>query len=69
MLSWLAPPIILNRETMHNIWSFIEWVGNTTIFLLAGLIIGHRVLGDVQSIDWMYMLLLYVDRGVHASDG
>jgi NhaP-type Na+/H+ or K+/H+ antiporter len=60
MLSWLAPPIILNRETMHNIWSFVEWVGNTTIFLLAGLIIGHRVLGDVQGIDWMYMILLYV---------
>jgi NhaP-type Na+/H+ or K+/H+ antiporter len=48
MLAWLAPPIILNKETMHHIWGFIEWTFNTIIFLLAGLIIGHRVLDEVQ---------------------
>eukprot|EP01035_Chromulina_nebulosa_P017394 gene17394-22943_t len=45
MLAWLAPPIILSHESMHTVWSIVEWMGNTLIFLLAGLIIGHRTLG------------------------
>ncbi len=60
MLAWLAPPIILNRETMHHIWGFVEWTFNTIIFLLAGLIIGHRVLGEVVGSDWMYLIILYL---------
>jgi sodium/hydrogen exchanger 10/11 len=60
VLSWQAPPIILNRETMHTVWSFIEWIGNTIIFLLAGLIIGHKVLDGVETIDWVYVVVLYI---------
>ncbi len=60
VLSQLSPPIILNHSTMHTVWSFIEWIGNTVIFLLAGLIIGHRVINDVQTIDWVYLLVLYI---------
>jgi NhaP-type Na+/H+ or K+/H+ antiporter len=60
MLAWLAPPLILNHESMHNIWSIIEWMGNTLIFLLAGLIIGTRTFEHIYWRDWGYMLLLYV---------
>lgn len=60
MLSWQAPPIILNKETMHTVWSFIEWIGNTVIFLLAGLIIGHKVLDGVNGFDWVYVIVLYI---------
>lgn len=60
MLAWLAPPIILNHESMHNVWSMIEWSLNTLIFLLAGLIIGNRVLSKVNTIDWAYLILLYI---------
>jgi NhaP-type Na+/H+ or K+/H+ antiporter len=59
MLSWLAPPIILNHESMHNVWGIIEWGLNTLIFLLAGLIIGHRVIKTVSGMDWLYMIILY----------
>lgn len=59
MLAWLAPPIILNHESMHNVWSMIEWSLNTLIFLLAGLIIGNRVLSKVYAMDWLYLLVLY----------
>jgi NhaP-type Na+/H+ or K+/H+ antiporter len=59
MLSWLAPPIILNHESMHNVWGIIEWGLNTLIFLLAGLIIGHRVIATVNGMDWLYMIILY----------
>jgi NhaP-type Na+/H+ or K+/H+ antiporter len=60
MLAWLAPPIILNHETMHNIWGTMEWMLNTMIFLLAGLIIGNRVFDYVRPLDWFLLVVLYV---------
>ncbi len=67
MLAWLAPPIILNRETMHHIWGFIEWTFNTILFLLAGLIIGHKVLEKVGGADWGYMFCIFVLSNVTRS--
>ena len=60
ILAWLAPPIILSHETMHNVWGMIEWVLNTLIFLLAGLIIGNRVIDKVAIADWFYVVVLYI---------
>eukprot|EP01038_Epipyxis_sp_PR26KG_P010392 gene10392-13958_t len=60
IIAWLGPPIILSHEVMHNIWNMIEWVMNTLIFLVAGLIIGKRTLGHVNRIDWLYLGLLYI---------
>lgn len=59
ILCWLAPPLILNHETMHNVWSFLEWLGNTLIFLIAGLIMGHRTFSQVLPQDWLLMLAIY----------
>eukprot|EP01039_Chlorochromonas_danica_P001214 gene1214-1324_t len=59
MLAWLAPPIILNHESMHNVWGMIEWCLNTVIFLLAGLIIGNRILVKVNPMDWAYLIAFY----------
>jgi NhaP-type Na+/H+ or K+/H+ antiporter len=60
MIAWLGPPIILNHESMHNVWGMMEWCLNTAIFLLAGLIIGNRILAHVRAVDWWYMLIFYV---------
>lgn len=60
VFAWLAPPLILEHETMHNVWSFIEWVGNTLIFLLAGLIIGSETQKEIGLTDWLYMAAIYV---------
>ena len=60
VLAWLAPPVILSHETMHHVWGMIEWTLNTLIFLLAGLIIGNRVIDKVDALDWMYVVVLYV---------
>lgn len=60
VLAWLAPPIILNHETMHHVWGMVEWSLNTMIFLLAGLIIGNRVITSVDPADWFYVVVLYV---------
>lgn len=59
MLSWLAPPVILSHETMHAVWGMIEWICNTLIFLLAGLIIGHSTIENVRPTDWLYLFVFY----------
>jgi NhaP-type Na+/H+ or K+/H+ antiporter len=60
MLSWLAPPLILEPHTLHNIWSFIEWMGNTLIFLLAGLIIGGtQEVSTIERGDIGVVFILY----------
>ena len=60
VLAWLAPPVILNHETMHNIWGMMEWMLNTMIFLLAGLIIGNRIFDYVRPLDWVFLFVLYI---------
>ena len=54
MLSWLAPPIILNHESMHNVWSVIEWLGNSLIFLLAGIYIHIYIYIYIHSLICIY---------------
>jgi len=58
-LAWLAPAIILSHETMHNVWGFLEWMGNTLIFLIAGLIMGNRTFQHVDMSDWFMMVFFY----------
>lgn len=45
---------------MHNVWDMLEWLGNTLIFILAGLIFGSRTLDNVAPIDWLYLIVLYI---------
>ncbi|CAE7647769.1 NHX8, partial [Symbiodinium microadriaticum] len=61
VFAWQAPPLILEHETMHSVWGFIEWVGNTLIFLLAGIIIGgSSEETHISRIDYLYVVVLYV---------
>lgn len=61
VVAWIGNPLILNHENMHSVWSSIEWVGNTLLFLLAGIILGantHRIESiDIVSIIVVYLLL------------
>eukprot|EP01035_Chromulina_nebulosa_P032502 gene32502-43423_t len=59
VLSALAPPLIFEPESMQSVWSTIEWVGNTLIFMLAGLIIGRHCIAYFSWINLAYLLLLY----------
>ena len=43
VFAWLAPPLILDRGTLHNVWNMIEWSFNTVIFLLAGRWVDRKV--------------------------
>eukprot|EP01034_Spumella_vulgaris_P023862 gene23862-30138_t len=60
VLSNFASPLILHRKTMDSIWSAIEWIGNTLIFILAGLIIGSRSIRYLEGRDVIYIVVLYL---------
>ena len=53
-----------NEEVIHHVWSYLAYIAETIIFLLAGLIIGVRVLEskyiggyDVLKVFALYALL------------
>lgn len=58
--AWLAPPLILEHESMHHVWGILEWGGNTLLFLLAGVIIGKETLDVISFMDWVYLFVLYL---------
>ena len=56
----MSGPVILNKKSMEDIWQWIEWIGNTLIFLLAGLITGHKVLKSIYGRDWLILFCLFI---------
>lgn len=60
MFAWLAPPLILQQETMHSIWNMLEWIANTLLFLLAGFIVGSDIFYNVDWTDYAYVVMFYV---------
>jgi len=63
VLAHSAWPRFVSRETMHIVWETIEFIGNTLIFFLAGVIFGDIVLSRMSYIrpsDFGYLLLLYI---------
>eukprot|EP01034_Spumella_vulgaris_P022714 gene22714-28867_t len=59
-LALFVTPKILMHEKMHEVWSVIEWICNTLIFLLGGLIGGSHSAGTVTVRSICYLLLMYV---------
>ena len=46
---------------MHSVWGFIEWTGNTLIFLLAGIIIGYNIDNqEIHTSDFGYVVAIYL---------
>lgn len=62
-----AWPLFVNRETIHTVWEAIEFIGNTIIFFLAGLIfMDHVLTEDTRDgshvfglFDFTWLLALY----------
>lgn len=59
-LARFANPLILRPETLHSIWAAFEWIGNTIIFILAGLIIGARTFEYMGGIDVLLVFVIYI---------
>jgi len=51
MVAFLGWPRFVSKECISVVWEFIEFLGNTLIFLLAGLLFGHCVFSRKHSIS------------------
>jgi len=63
VVAYYAWPRFVSRETMHTVWETVEFIGNTVIFFLAGLIFSDAVLSRRNYIgmaDFGWLLVLYV---------
>lgn len=56
----MGMPLILDQNAMSSVWGAIEWMGNTLLFLLAGLIIGNRAVIPTRAEDFGYVILMYL---------
>jgi NhaP-type Na+/H+ or K+/H+ antiporter/CRP-like cAMP-binding protein len=58
-------------ESLHSFWEMAEWLANTLIFFLSGLIMAEKALvsSTVRGVDWAYLLLLYVILNVTRAFG
>jgi NhaP-type Na+/H+ or K+/H+ antiporter len=60
VLARYAVPRYLKPETIEAVWTAIEWLGNTLLFFLAGLVIGKLAVFSVQGIDLVFIIVVYV---------
>mmetsp|Transcript_2828 Transcript_2828/g.6619 ORF Transcript_2828/g.6619 Transcript_2828/m.6619 type:complete len:881 (-) Transcript_2828:125-2767(-) len=63
VFSYVAWPRFVSKETMRTVWEALEFVGNTLIFLLAGLLFGHKCFARTSVLngrDVGYLFLLYI---------
>ena len=55
------PPVIFSPLTLPNrFWEVLGYLANTLIFLLVGVVIAQRAFQDVETIDLMFMIALYL---------
>lgn len=59
IISWLGPSLILEHNTMHSVWNTFEWIGNTLIFLLAGLVFGKEIRLTLDVVDISLIFATY----------
>merc|ERR1719326_1732161 len=52
-------PYVVSVESMHHVWHTFESLGNIIVFFLAGSITGFIVI-DIDPIDWLNLLVIYV---------
>jgi hypothetical protein len=63
----MGTPLVLEAHTMHSVWGMLEWIGNTLIFLLAGLLIGAHIIFIISAIDVAMIFAVYLILQVHIS--
>ena len=59
-ISLLGTPLILDQTTMSSVWGAIEWIGNTLLFFIAGLIIGKHAVLYASSSDFGFIIVTYI---------
>jgi NhaP-type Na+/H+ or K+/H+ antiporter len=71
-VSYFAWPTFVSREVMHIVWEAVEFMGNTMVFLLAGLLWGYEILDDYHQAHitrWDVLHLLGLYAALHVIRG
>ena len=45
---------------LHRFWSMLEYLANTLIFIIVGVVIADSVFIGVDAMDWLFLVTLYV---------
>mmetsp|Transcript_131603 Transcript_131603/g.232582 ORF Transcript_131603/g.232582 Transcript_131603/m.232582 type:complete len:875 (+) Transcript_131603:82-2706(+) len=53
-------PRFVSKEVVHTVWEAVEFIGNTVVFLLAGLLFADSCLSRREHIQMMDMVWLFV---------
>ncbi|KAH8054975.1 potassium:proton antiporter [Aureococcus anophagefferens] len=73
VLAKYASPLLANRHAMHHIWEMFEHVGNTVIFMLAGLLTGEAYCNLQVGLGLLcmgfvsYVVAMFVRRAARSS--
>eukprot|EP00927_Polykrikos_kofoidii_P017109 TRINITY_DN17769_c0_g3_i2.p1 TRINITY_DN17769_c0_g3~~TRINITY_DN17769_c0_g3_i2.p1 ORF type:complete len:1276 (-),score=313.83 TRINITY_DN17769_c0_g3_i2:105-3932(-) len=59
-IAYAARQRFVSRETVSTVWEAVEFVANTVIFLLAGLLFGTQVMERLSAIDFHDLHMLVV---------
>ena len=59
-VSFLVNPAIVEHEKMHEVWSVVEWVCNTLIFLLGGFLGGEHFYRNVNVVNVCLLFVIYL---------
>jgi NhaP-type Na+/H+ or K+/H+ antiporter len=60
IVAWMASPKILSDDLMKEVWHTLEWVCNTLIFLLGGLIAGGKTLQTATLNQAGFAVIIYL---------
>jgi len=62
VLAKYAGPRFVSPEVLHTVWHIVEFVGNTLVFMLGGIISGDVMLNheNIGWKDWLFMLVMYI---------
>jgi len=62
-LAYCAWPRFVSKEVVHTVWEAIEFVGNTIIFLLAGLLFADSIESrreHISIVDFYWLVVMYL---------
>jgi len=58
-ISWLVSPVVLKSSEMRNFWDLLDWLANTLLFTLTGIIFGYRAINYETPRRFVDMLSVY----------
>lgn len=51
-----------SHHALHNVWSYIQYICETLIFILTGIVIGVDIIVEstITTVDWFKMLSFWI---------